>query len=63
MCYFDVFEYLPFDRGRFDFALVLVQQRYGANERQVLLVVASKSCLTIEEAELFGEWIDHAQRP
>ena len=50
-------------RLRLDRPLVLVQQRDGADQRQVLHVVAAGAGAVVEERQLPGVGIDHPQRP
>ena len=44
-----------------DLTLMLVQEGDGPDERQVLLVVTSRSCLVIQEGQGFSEGIGYQQ--
>ena len=49
--HFDVFECLAVVRGGFPLPLMLVQQRDGADERQIFHVIAQRARLAVQERE------------
>ena len=56
-------DHLALMRDRFDFPLVLMQQRNDINQTLVLLVIPPHPGAAMRKAQLLGIRIDHRQRP
>ena len=60
---FDVLDRAPAALELFHLALILMEQRHGANQGQVFLLVAAMTGLRTDEAQLIGVRVDDRQRP
>ncbi len=60
--HFDVFKRLAVVRDGFSLPLMLVQQRDGADERQIFHVIAPRARLAVQERQLGSVGIGHEER-